>query len=77
MLIWGVLKCQNLKKNLFARNAPKSHLGVSHDQNLHIWGVKNAHFRGVSNDQNLHILWAKNYKQFVKKLKKLVLPQLP
>ena len=34
----------------FAPNAPKSHLGVSHDQNvqtLHIWEVKNGPIRNL------------------------------
>ena len=39
---YGGKKCQNVEKNVFAPNAPKTHLGVSDDQNLqnlHIWGV--------------------------------------
>ena len=63
---FGGQKCKNLQNLFFAPHAPKSHLGFSnqhHLVNLHIWGVKNAHFVGpnahgshfrVSHDQNLH-----------------------
>ena len=39
--IWGGSKMAK-----FAPIAPKRHLGVSHDQNLYIPRVKNAHFVG-------------------------------
>ena len=38
----------------FTLNSPKRHSWVSHDQNVHIWGVKNAQF------------WGKNTKSWKK-----------
>ena len=59
-------------KNGFAPNGLKSHLWVSHEQNLYIWGVKNAKIwkidfapnapkwlLGVFHDQNLDIWGSK------------------
>ena len=40
----------------FATNAPKGHLGVSHEQNLYIGGIKNAHF-GAQKCKNLHFFY--------------------
>ena len=51
MSFWGLKHAKIWKKNSFTPNAPQTHLGISHDQNLensHILGVKNAHF-GVNN----------------------------
>ena len=39
----GSQKCKNLQNICFPPNTSKCYFGVSHDQNWHIWGVKNAH----------------------------------
>ena len=49
MPILAIKNVKICKQNCFAPNVPKSHLGVSHNQNLqnlHIWEVQNAHFGG-------------------------------
>ena len=68
----------NLLKICFALNAPKSYLGLSTDQNvenLHIQGVKNAHFGGQKCQNLQKMLFCSKCPP--NSCREFILPQMP